>query len=156
MLYESLVMKKLNLTTFQFRLKEEKELLYIYDPSRRKYVRLTPEEWVRQNFTAFLIEYRQFPRGRIAQEISIKFNGMSRRIDTVIYDQHGSPIVLVEYKSPDVKITQDTFNQIVRYNMVMQVPYLIVSNGLNHYCCKMDYAQNKASYLREIPHYSEL
>lgn len=155
-MHESLLMKKLNLPKFQFRIKEDQELLYIFDPSRRKYVRLTPEEWVRQNFTAFLIEYKQFPRGRIAQEISIKLNGMSRRIDTVVYDNHGSPVALIEYKSPDVKISQETFNQIVRYNMVMQVPYLIVSNGLNHYCCKIDYVQNKASYLHEIPNYNAL
>lgn len=149
-------MHQLNLPLFQFRTKVIDDIRYIFDSSRRKYVKLTPEEWVRQNFTEYLISQKQFPRGRLAQEISIQLNGMKRRVDTVIYDSEGRPFVLVEYKAPTVKITQETFNQITRYNIVMKVPYLIVSNGLHHYCCQIDYQQNRVKFLPQIPNYNEL
>ncbi len=149
-------MHKLNLPHFEFKTKYIDDKLHIFDDARRKFIRLTPEEWVRQNFTKFLILHKGYPQGRIAQEVSIELNTMPRRIDTVIYDKFSNPIVLVEYKSPNIKITQEVFNQIVRYNMVLKVPYLIVSNGLNHYCCKIDYSCNKASYLHDIPNFEDL
>lgn len=117
---------------------------------------MTPEEWVRQNFVRYLIDDRQFPAALMNNEISLTQNGIKRRCDTLVADQNGNPLVIVEYKAPSIEITQKTFDQIVRYNMVLKAQYLIVSNGLSHYCCKIDYENNSYSFLKEIPCYSEL
>lgn len=128
----------------------------IFDRLRRRFVTLTPEEWVRQNFVEFLIADRGFPAGLMSNEMSLTQNGISRRCDTVVTDNHGSPMVIVEYKAPSIKITQTVFDQICRYNMVLQAKYLIVSNGLQHYCCKIDYAHNSYSFLPDVPSYNAL
>ena len=128
----------------------------IFDRLRRRFVTLTPEEWVRQNFVEFLIADRGFPAGLMSNEMSLTQNSISRRCDTVVTDHHGSPMVIVEYKAPSIKITQTVFDQICRYNMVLQAKYLIVSNGLQHYCCKIDYAHNSYSFLPDIPSYNAL
>ena len=128
----------------------------IFDRLRRRFVTLTPEEWVRQNFVEFLIADRGFPAGLMSNEMSLTQNGICRRCDTVVTDQHGSPMVIVEYKAPSIKITQTVFDQICRYNMVLQAKYLIVSNGLQHYCCKIDYAHNSYSFLPDVPSYNAL
>ena len=128
----------------------------IFDRLRRRFVTLSPEEWVRQNFVEFLIADRGFPAGLMSNEMSLTQNGISRRCDTVVTDHHGSPMVIVEYKAPSIKITQTVFDQICRYNMVLQAKYLIVSNGLQHYCCKIDYAHNSYSFLPDIPSYNAL
>ena len=100
--------------------------------------------------------FRSFPAGRIGIEIQLNLNGLKKRADSVVYDQFGKPFVLIEYKAPSVKITQSVFDQIVRYNIVMKVDYLIVSNGLEHYCCKVDYQNNSVQFLKEIPDFSLL
>ena len=128
----------------------------IFDRLRRRFVTLTPEEWVRQNFVEFLIADRGFPAGLMSNEMSLTQNGISRRFDTVVTDHHGSPMVIVEYKAPSIKITQTVFDQICRYNMVLQAQYLIVSNGLQHYCCKIDYTHNSYSFLPDVPSYNAL
>ena len=128
----------------------------IFDRLRRRFVTLTPEEWVRQNFVEFLIADRGFPAGLMSNEMSLTQNGISRRCDTVVTDLHGSPMVIVEYKAPSIKITQTVFDQICRYNMVLQAKYLIVSNGLQHYCCKIDYTHNSYSFLPDVPSYNAL
>ena len=128
----------------------------IFDRLRRRFVTLTPEEWVRQNFVEFLIADRGFPAGLMSNEMSLTQNGICRRCDTVVTDLHGSPMVIVEYKAPSIKITQTVFDQICRYNMVLQAKYLIVSNGLQHYCCKIDYTHNSYSFLPDIPSYNAL
>ena len=128
----------------------------IFDRLRRRFVTLTPEEWVRQNFVEFLIADRGFPAGLMSNEMSLTQNGTSRRCDTVVTDHHGSPMVIVEYKAPSIKITQTVFDQICRYNMVLQAKYLIVSNGLQHYCCKIDYTHNSYSFLPDVPSYNAL
>lgn len=128
----------------------------IFDRLRGKFVALTPEEWVRQHFVAFLIDHKGFPVGLMANEVSLSLNGTSRRSDTVVYNSSAQPLVIVEYKAPTVKISQKTFDQIIRYNMVFHAPYLIVSNGINHYCCHIDFDKKSYEFLPDIPSYQEL
>lgn len=128
--------------------------LELYDPLRRRWVALTPEEWVRRHFTAFLEAERGFPAALMANEVALEFNGMLRRCDTVLYSRSLKPLCIVEYKAPDVAITQKVFDQIARYNSVLQAPYLIVSNGMEHYCCR--YTGNTYTFLREIPRFDEI
>ena len=149
-------MLKLNLPTFDYKINRSRDGLQIYDRLRRKFVALTPEEWVRQHFVEFIITHKGFPQSLIANEIGITLNNTRRRCDTVVYDNTATPLVIIEYKAPSVEITQATFDQIVRYNMVLQAKYLIVSNGLNHYCCSIDYTNQTYQFLKEIPSYSEL
>lgn len=149
-------MLKLNLPTFDYKINRTRDGLQIYDRLRRKFVALTPEEWVRQHFVEFIITHKGFPQSLIANEIGITLNNTRRRCDTVVYDNTATPLVIIEYKAPSVEISQATFDQIVRYNMVLQAKYLIVSNGLNHYCCSIDYTNQTYQFLKEIPSYSEL
>ena len=144
-------MQELNLPPFDYKIIEKDSKPFIFDVIRRQYVALTPEEWVRQHFVHFLINHKGYPQALMANEVQLKLNGMSRRCDTVIYDRTLRPRVIVEYKAPTVNITQQVFDQICRYNMVLQVEYLIVSNGLAHYCCKMDYTTRSYTFLREVP-----
>lgn len=143
-------MLRLNLPEFQPKIKKT-DRLYIWDRLRRKYVALTPEEWVRQHFINYLVTEKSYPETLIANEIQISLNHQKRRCDSVVYNKELTPLVIIEYKSPDVKITQEVFNQIVRYNIVLRVKYLIVSNGLEHYCCRMNYSDMTFEYLTEIP-----
>lgn len=150
-------MIELNLPTYPYRLRRNADgNIAIWDATRRRYVVLTPEEWVRQHFVAFLVAHRGFPAGRIGNEISLTLNGMPRRCDTIVYDAQGNPLALVEYKAPHVAITQNTFNQIVRYNSQFLVSYIIVSNGLSHYCCRIDYTSRTHTFLPEIPTYDDM
>lgn len=128
----------------------------IWDIIRRKYVALTPEEWVRQHFVHFLVEHKGYPVSLLANEVALTLNGTSRRCDTVLYDRTLSPRMIIEYKAPHIPITQKVFDQISRYNLVFRVDYLIVSNGLSHYCCRMDYARQSYQFLTDVPGYSEL
>lgn len=117
---------------------------------------LTPEEWVRQHFVNYLIEYRSFPPTLMANEVALRQNGNLRRCDTVVYDMTARPLAIVEYKAPTVTVTESVFDQIVRYNMVMGVRWLIVSNGIRHFCCEVDPESHTYRFLREIPEYSQL
>lgn len=144
---------RLNLPEYDFNIKKSNGTHVIYDPLRRRYVTLTPEEWVRQHFVQFLVHERNFPFALMANEVSIMQNGIKRRCDTLVADRHGKPFVIIEYKSPQVQVTQTTFNQIVRYNMVLHAKYLIVSNGIKHYCCMIDYSNNTYKFLADIPTY---
>ena len=129
----------------------------IFDFLRRRYVALTPEEWVRQHFTHYLVEHLAYPAALLANEVSLNVGGALRRCDSVLYArQGGRPRLIVEYKAPDVAITQHVFNQIAAYNSVLRANYLIVTNGLDHYCCRMDYAGGRVKYLPAVPHYDEL
>ncbi len=149
-------MLELNLPPYEKKITKKDDKPFILDVIRRQYVALTPEEWVRQNFVHFLIEYKGYPQSLMANEVQLKLNGMSRRCDTVVYDRTLRPRVIVEYKAPSVSITQKVFEQICRYNMVLQVDYLIVSNGLAHYCCRIDYSTRSYTFLQEIPEYKDL
>lgn len=149
-------MIELNLPPYPYKLKQEKDKVLIFDELRHRYVALTPEEWVRQHFVAYLVNQKGFPRGLMGNEISLTLNKCSRRCDTVVYDHRGLPLCIAEYKAPHIEITQKTFDQIVRYNRVLQVSYLFVSNGLTHYCCHIDYTNNSYIFLPDIPAYTEL
>lgn len=149
-------MLDLNLPPFDINVKKTNGKLVVFDKLRRKFVALTPEEWVRQHFINYLITEKEYSPSLIANEIQINLNNQKRRCDSVIYNRELSPIMIVEYKSPDVDITQDVFDQIVRYNIVLRVKYLIVSNGLRHYCCKMDYEMQSFDYLPDIPSFRNL
>lgn len=151
------VTMQLNLPSYTFKVKSNPDgHRVIFDALRRRYVALTPEEWVRQHFVRYLIEEKGFPAALMANEVSLKQNGIKRRCDTLIADSIGAPLMIVEYKAPHIEISQETFDQIVRYNMVLHARYLVVSNGLNHYCCKIDYDHDDYSFLPEIPTYDAL
>jgi type I site-specific restriction endonuclease len=149
-------MQKLNLPEYSFRIKITEGKSFIFDSLRKKYVRLTPEEWVRQNFVQFLIVEKKYSVSLMTVEALVKVNNNPQRADLVIFDRSGSPILVAEFKAPEVKISQQTFDQIVRYNMQLKVPFLIVSNGLEHYCCRINYDDNSYAFLAEIPYFSEI
>ncbi len=148
-------MQKLNLPEYEFRIKKEDTKTLIFDGIRKKNVVLTPEEWVRQNFIQFLKAEKMYPESLMAVEKQIKVNGNPRRFDLLIYSRNGQPNLIVEFKAPNVKITQETFDQVVRYNMVLRVEYVIVSNGLQHFSCKIDYENKSYSFLKEIPDFNQ-
>ena len=149
-------MLALNLPSFAVKMQQRNGKSLIFDPLRKKYVALTPEEWVRQHFTHFLTDHKGYPKGLLANEIQLDLNGTKKRCDTVLFNKDLSARMIVEYKAPHIAITQAVFDQITRYNMVLKVEYLIVSNGIGHYCCRIDYTTMKYSFLQEIPAYSEL
>ena len=149
-------MQKLNLPGYSFKTKHQDEKLFIWDNIRKKYVVLTPEEWVRQNFINFLIYEKSYIPSLISVEHELKLNTLSKRCDILVFAKSGRPVLLVECKNPSIDITQDVFDQIARYNLVLHVEYLIVTNGLSHYCCKIDYYDRSYSYLKEIPSLKEI
>ncbi len=144
----------LNLPPIELRLRMEENILKVFDPLRKKYVALTPEEYVRQHFTAWMTDHFGYPASLMSNEVSMILNDTRRRCDTVIFRSDGSPLVIVEYKAPTVAITQNVFDQIARYNMVLRSRYLIVSNGMRHFCCEMDYEKSSYSFLPQIPIWS--
>lgn len=149
-------MLSLNLPTFAAKVKEKDGKHVIFDPVRRKFVVLTPEEWVRQHFVNYLISDKGYPKELLANEVPLKLNGTSKRCDTVAYNRFLTPLMIVEYKAPHIEITSSVFDQIVRYNMVLHVRYLAVSNGISHFCCKIDYENLTYSFLEGIPEYDVL
>ena len=144
----------LNLPDYPLKVKKNGSRLSVFDRLRKRYVALTPEEWVRQHFVEYLIETKQFPAALMANEVSLTQNGIKRRCDTLVADREGQPLVIIE--APEIEITQQVFDQIVRYNMVLRARYLMVSNGMVHYCCQIDYENNTYSFLTEIPSYGDL
>ncbi len=148
---------RLNLPEHEFNVKKnDSGQLVIFDQLRKRFVALTPEEWVRQHFVHFLVSERHFPAALMANEVSLTQNGIKRRCDTLVADHCGEPLVIVEYKAPSVQVTQATFDQIVRYNMVLRARYLMVSNGMCHYCCRIDYSNGSYAFLPDIPDYEAL
>lgn len=149
-------LKQLNLPSYSFRIKGEEGNEMIFDPLRKKYVRLTPEEWVRQHFIQYLVQEGRYPAGLIAVEYMFRFNKLIKRIDILVHDRDGKPVMIVECKAPDVSIDDLVFNQIVEYNMKFRVPYIIVTNGIVNYACKIDHLNKRFEYLMVIPLYNEL
>lgn len=147
-------MEKLNLPPYHIKIKEEEGKQYIFDSIRKKYLVLTPEEWVRQNFIQFLIQEKKYPEGLVVIEKGLKLNELQKRADALVY-KDANPLVLIEFKAPSVKITQEVFEQIGRYNSIFKVPYLIVSNGLEHYCAKINFIENSFEFLGDIPDYND-
>lgn len=149
-------MYRLNLPQYEIKIGGESERPTIFDVLRRKYVALTPEEWVRQHFIHFLVEHKGYPSALLANEIELRVGEKHLRCDSILYNKVLQPRMIIEYKAPTVKIGQKVFDQISTYNLILHVDYLIVSNGLEHYCCKMDYDHEKYLFLREIPEYENL
>ena len=148
--------KKLNLPEAPLKTKTEGNRTLVFDPLRQRYVTLTPEEWVRQHFTHFLMAQKGYPKGCLGNEISLLVAGNKKRCDTVVYDSQARPLVIVEYKAPHVAITQRVFDQTWRYNLPLRVPYIIISNGMQHFCCRIDYTTGHCEFLREVPEYGKL
>ena len=140
----------------RIRLSKQNEQLQIFDSIRGKWLVLTPEEWVRQNTIIYISDTLEAPIARIANEVGITYNGLTKRCDSIIYDDYGRPLIIIEYKRTDVQITQRVFDQIATYNMQLQVPYLIVSNGLQHILCKVDFEQKKYIFAQQWPKYNDL
>lgn len=149
-------MYPLNLPHYAIKLGGTKDKLTIFDILRRRYVALTPEEWVRQHFIHYLIEHKHYPATLLANEIRLNMAGKTLRADSVLYDSRLRPRMIIEYKAPSIPITQKVFDQIATYNLLLHVDYLIVSNGIDSYCCKMDYESKKCLYLDHIPEYENI
>ena len=145
---------ELNLPPFDLRLRDNGGRRQVFDVLRRRYVALTPEEWVRQHFVHFLIVYKGYPKGLLANEVELRVGEKRLRCDTLLYNRVMQPQMIVEYKAPDVAITQRVFDQITVYNLLLHVDYLVVSNGRQHYCCRMDYEQQSYTFLHDIPEWS--
>lgn len=149
-------MQALNLPKTNLKVIKQGDRYDIFDVLRKRYIRLTPEEWVRQHFVHFLIEHKGFPAARMANEITVTLNQTTKRCDTVCYDENAAPLVIIEYKAPHIPLNQQTLDQISRYNMVLRVPYLILSNGLQHVCIRVDYEKGEYRFLDDIPLWSQL
>lgn len=146
----------LNLPMASLKLREGAKGVEVRDELRKKWLVMTPEEWVRQHFVGYLISDREVPATRIANEIAIELNGTSKRCDSVVFGPDLKPVAIVEYKAPQIEINQKVFDQILRYNLVLKVRHLIVSNGLVHVCCRIDTENHSYAFLREIPRYGDL
>jgi len=144
-------MQKLHFPTYTFRFKNSENKIAIFDEIRKKFILLTPEEWVRQHIIQFLLQEKNYPKSHINVEKIIKINSLNKRYDIIVYEPNGELFLLIECKAPDVKISQQTFDQIARYNLVLNAKYLMVSNGLNHYFCQMDFENEKYIFLEELP-----
>ena len=144
-------MHELNFPKFQFRFKNSENKLFIFDEIRKKYVILTPEEWVRQHVVHFLINVKGYPKSYINVEKVVKINDMNKRYDVVVFSPKGEIFLLVECKEPNVAITQTVFDQIARYNSSLNAQFLMVTNGLNHYYCKLDYINKNYQFLADLP-----
>jgi len=149
-------MRKLNLPAYDFKYRTDGKNLLVLDVYRKRFVKLTPEEEVRQRFARYLVEEKGFPASLIMTEYALEVNKLARRCDILVHKPAGYPALLVECKAPEVKISQATFDQVARYNLAFRVKYLIVTNGLKHYCCQIDFDTEKVSFLSEIPDYEEL
>ena len=146
-------MLQLNLPEYKFRIKKQNEKLFIFDSQRKRYVSLTPEEWVRQHFIRFLIEEKGFPAAYLAVEKQLEMNGMKKRCDAILYNELALPILIIELKAPNVSITQATFDQVAVYNAKLKVDFFMLSNGIEHYCCRVNTQSAKYEFFPEIPNY---
>jgi hypothetical protein len=146
-------MQELNLPNYSLKLKKEGNKNFIFDSIRKKYLVLTPEEWVRQNFIQFLIQEKGYPASLIAIEMGIDVLNTKKRCDIVLFNNEGKAHIIVECKAPSIKISQDTFDQIARYNLTLKTDLLIVTNGLEHYTCIMDHENERYQFVKEIPEY---
>jgi hypothetical protein len=145
--------KNLNLPAYNYKLKSSENKTFIFDVIRKKYVTLTPEEWVRQHIVHYLIDEKGYPKSLINVEKQLVINNLKKRTDIVIFSKTGMPYIIVECKAPSVKITQKTFDQIARYNLKLAAKYLMLSNGLSHYFAELDTKNESFVFLKEIPKY---
>ena len=147
-------MQELNFPTYSFRFKNSENKVAIFDEIRKKFIILTPEEWVRQHTVKFLMQDKNYPKSYLNVEKLIKINELSKRYDIVVFQPNGEIFLLIECKAPEVSITQKTFDQIARYNLTLKAKYLMVTNGLNHYFCQMDFENEQYVFLEELPEFS--
>ena len=148
---------ELNLPSYNLKIRKNQQgKPEVFDQFRKKYIVITPEEWVRQHFLNYLIHDKAYPASLIAVEKGLKINQLQKRFDAVVYNTKGLPAVLIEFKSTEIKLNQKVFDQIARYNLKMKVKYLIISNGLLHYCCEMDYESNNYRFLEDIPSFATI
>lgn len=147
-------MRSLNFPTYSFRFKNSENKVLIFDDVRKKFVVLQPEEWVRQHAVQYLILEKKYPKSLVNVEKQLTINQLKKRYDIVVFNSDGSIHILVECKSPEISISQNTFDQIARYNMQLNADYLMVTNGLSHFYCKMDYQKEKYTFLKHIPDFS--
>lgn len=147
-------MQKLNFPEYSFRFKNSENKTAAFDEIRKKFILLTPEEWVRLHTVQYLIQQKGYPKTLINVEKQLKLGKMIKRYDIVVYKPNGEIYIIVECKAPEIKITQDTFDQIARYNMQLKADFLMVTNGLYHYYCNMDYNKEQYNFLAEIPIYN--
>lgn len=146
-------MQKLNFPTYSFRFKNSENKRLIFDAIRKKFVVLQPEEWVRQHCIQYLIQVKNYPKSLINVEKELKINTLKKRYDIVVFKPDGSIHLIVECKAPTININQETFDQIARYNLELNATYLMVTNGINHYYCQMDFEKERYTFLKEIPDY---
>lgn len=149
-------MYELNLPTYDIQLSGTREKPEIFDFLRRRFVKLTPEEWVRQHFVHWLVEYKGYPKGLLGNEIVLRVGEKKLRCDSILYDQHAHPRMIIEYKAPTIALSQKVFDQISTYNLLLHVDYLVVSNGMQHYCCRMDYERGNYDFIPDIPDYEKI
>lgn len=144
---------QLNVKNAKVRLSQDRK---IFDWVRKKWLVLTPEEWVRQHMVDYLNVELNYPKSLMAIETGLKLNGLDKRTDVLLHGTDGKPLLLIECKAPSIKISEKTFHQIARYNSVLKVPFLLVTNGLNHYCCQVNFETQSFSFLKEIPCFKDL
>lgn len=146
-------MQALNLPAYPFRLRQQAGKPYIFDAIRRKFVALTPEEWVRQHFLAWLTKEKGYPGGLLAVEAPLRYHRLKKRADAIVYDQNGKPLMILECKAPQVKISQEAFDQVARYNFSFGVNYLAVTNGMEHFFCRRIEGSTQWQFLENLPDY---
>lgn len=146
----------LNLPPHPFQLQIKEDQVYIFDELRKKHLLVTPEEWVRQHWIQHLINEKEFPKGLIQSEGGLTLNSLKKRTDLVMFDRNGERLLIAEFKAPSIKISQAVFDQISRYNIIHRVPFLLVSNGLEHYYCQVDFEKSTYVFLEELPKFEEL
>ena len=148
-------MQKLDFPTYTFRFKNSENKPYIFDVIRKKFVVLQPEEWVRQHCVHYLINKKKYPKSLINVEKELKINNLKKRYDIVVFNSDGSIHLIVECKAPKITINQSTFDQIARYNLALNATFLMVTNGLNHYYCSIDFDEERYQFLKDLPSYSK-
>jgi type I site-specific restriction endonuclease len=146
----------LNLPQYSFSIRRDGAKELIFDPVRKKYVRLTPEEWVRQNFIQYLVQMGKYPPGLMGIEVMSPYNNLKKRVDILIFNRAGAPVMIVECKNPEVNVDEAVFDQVVTYNMGFKVPYLVVTNGLIHYACRICFEKKNFEFLMAIPLYEDI
>ncbi|MEO6347811.1 MAG: type I restriction enzyme HsdR N-terminal domain-containing protein [Aquaticitalea sp.] len=147
-------MQELNFPKYPFRFKNSENKISIFDTIRKRFVILQPEEWVRQHCVEFLLKEKKYPKTLINVEKELVINQLKKRYDIVVFNPNGSIHLIVECKAPNIFINQNTFDQIARYNLSLKATYLMVTNGINHYYCQMDFEEERYQFLKDIPDYS--
>jgi len=143
----------LNLPQFNFKFKQEENSLFILDEFRNKFIKITPEEWIRQNFLKFITEHLKYPKSLLKIESKINKDNTRKRTDIIVMDKSLNPFMLVECKNTNIELNQETLNQIAQYNLKVKAPFIVITNGLNHYIFEINFENNKVTQLNNFPEY---